>query len=585
MRTRGQPPRRSIVLILLLLNPAATFAYTFAGAAITAARNITLPLLTANDTMAVLGFAQTFTAAQTFTNGDFLLLGTSTGATTLNSGLSGAGNNTLTLPITSSDTLAALGTIQVWSAAQTFNGALTFGSSLTSSGTQTWALKANTASALQITDGTNAYLTVNTQTTTSGIAALTLNGTAPTIASAAGVTYSGIMDPAFTMTLTGTTTVTALNGLQYYTAAPTVTDSSSVTVTTASTIYIAGAPIAGGSVTITNAYTLLLGGGALGLTGSSTGITALLSGLSGSSNNILTLPTTASDTLAAIGTAQTWSALQTFGTNISILGAQFSGAGPTTNQLIQYNGTNWIAATVTASTVAWSGLTNPSASLSLTMAAADTTTFTLQQTTLTGFTWTSSTLTSGVLAAFTSTSTALAAGNSLVTITSSGANGTNAITATGLTISVTNTNVTSGTNVALTLTASGATTANYALSITGGNIQTTAAITWAVKANTASSLIIQDASGNPYYTINTQTSTSTAVGNLFTCAAPTIASAASATFFAFAMSNYIVTLTGTTTVTAMNGVMMNLGQPQLTDSSAVTVTTASTAATSSERLR
>lgn len=56
---------------LLLFNPAGTFAYTFAGAAIAAARTITLPLLTGNDTMAVLGFAQTFSALQTFTAGDF----------------------------------------------------------------------------------------------------------------------------------------------------------------------------------------------------------------------------------------------------------------------------------------------------------------------------------------------------------------------------------------------------------------------------------------------------------------------------------------------------------------------------------
>lgn len=51
---------------ILIKNPAATFSYTIAGSAITAARTLTLPLITASDTLASLGLAQTFTASQTF---------------------------------------------------------------------------------------------------------------------------------------------------------------------------------------------------------------------------------------------------------------------------------------------------------------------------------------------------------------------------------------------------------------------------------------------------------------------------------------------------------------------------------------
>lgn len=47
-------------------NPAGTFAYTIQSAAITAARTLNLPLITGSDTLATLGLAQTFTAAQTF---------------------------------------------------------------------------------------------------------------------------------------------------------------------------------------------------------------------------------------------------------------------------------------------------------------------------------------------------------------------------------------------------------------------------------------------------------------------------------------------------------------------------------------
>jgi hypothetical protein len=46
-------------------NPAFTFQYTFQAAAIAANRTLNIPLITATDTLAVLGLAQTFTAAQT----------------------------------------------------------------------------------------------------------------------------------------------------------------------------------------------------------------------------------------------------------------------------------------------------------------------------------------------------------------------------------------------------------------------------------------------------------------------------------------------------------------------------------------
>lgn len=64
--------------------------------------------------------ANTWSGVQTVTQSDLALLGSSTGKTTLNSGLSGAGNNTLTLPTTATDTLAALATAETWTAVQTF---------------------------------------------------------------------------------------------------------------------------------------------------------------------------------------------------------------------------------------------------------------------------------------------------------------------------------------------------------------------------------------------------------------------------------------------------------------------------------
>ena len=53
--------------IFALRNPADTFSYNLRSSAITAARDLTVPLLTANDELAVLALAQTFvTGAKTF---------------------------------------------------------------------------------------------------------------------------------------------------------------------------------------------------------------------------------------------------------------------------------------------------------------------------------------------------------------------------------------------------------------------------------------------------------------------------------------------------------------------------------------
>lgn len=51
---------------LRVRNPANTFKYDIVPAAIAADWNLTLPLITANDTLAALGLAQTFSAIQTF---------------------------------------------------------------------------------------------------------------------------------------------------------------------------------------------------------------------------------------------------------------------------------------------------------------------------------------------------------------------------------------------------------------------------------------------------------------------------------------------------------------------------------------
>lgn len=142
----------------------------------------------------------------------------------------------------------------------TISGALAVTSAgalnLTGAAASTWAMTANTAATLAITDGTNSYYTLNTQTGTSGVAAHTFAvGTATSFASATGNSFNLMSLPAYTLTQTGTTLVTALAGLAIKIGSPTVTDSSACTVTTASAVQING-PLPAGSVTFTNSFAL-----------------------------------------------------------------------------------------------------------------------------------------------------------------------------------------------------------------------------------------------------------------------------------------------------------------------------------------
>jgi hypothetical protein len=85
----------------------------------TAGKTYTFPATT--DTVAGIGTAQTWTAAQTFTNSDLKLLGSSTGVTTFTSANSGASNYTVTVPA-GSITVARTDAAQTFTGEQTFNG-------------------------------------------------------------------------------------------------------------------------------------------------------------------------------------------------------------------------------------------------------------------------------------------------------------------------------------------------------------------------------------------------------------------------------------------------------------------------------
>lgn len=118
----------------------------------------------------------------------------------------------------------------------------------------TITVKANTAAALTITDATTSMYVVDTRNTVTGVIQHKFAASPPTIAGAAGTTFSMIGTTAFTLTDSTTTGVTALDGLMLNLAAPTIAQTGgAVTVTTASSLYISKV-VAGSSVTITNNY-------------------------------------------------------------------------------------------------------------------------------------------------------------------------------------------------------------------------------------------------------------------------------------------------------------------------------------------
>jgi len=122
-------------------------------------------------------------------------------------------------------------------------------------------IKSDTDAALEVYDGTTKIVEVDSRVTTDQMANVTLTGAPATFAAANGSTHRLLSLSPGTTTLTGSTGVTDMSGMGLYIGQPTQTDSSAVTVAKASTVYIAGEPAAGGSVTITAPYALEVASG------------------------------------------------------------------------------------------------------------------------------------------------------------------------------------------------------------------------------------------------------------------------------------------------------------------------------------
>lgn len=124
--------------------------------------------------------------------------------------------------------------------------------------------------------------TAGTNVTITNLYGLNVGSDATIGASAAGSTYRAIRVPAHTLTLTGTTQVTSACGVAGLAVnSVTITDASAVTVDAAASIYVVAAPVAAGSVTLTNPYSIWVDAGLTRLDG---GVTFAASGQSTLSN-------------------------------------------------------------------------------------------------------------------------------------------------------------------------------------------------------------------------------------------------------------------------------------------------------------
>ena len=172
---------------------------------------LTLPAGTA--TMAALGVAQSWTAAQTFGNANLLLSGSGSGASTLEAPATGGGTVTLRA---GSVTLAALSVAQTWSAAQKFNsgdftlagsssGTVTMNAPATGGGTLTLPAGTATMAALSVAQTWSAVQTFN-----SGDLSLAGSSTGSTLVNAAATASGTLTLPAATDTLVGKATTDTL---------------------------------------------------------------------------------------------------------------------------------------------------------------------------------------------------------------------------------------------------------------------------------------------------------------------------------------------------------------------------------------
>lgn len=276
-----------------------TTSYWNGSAAVSVQSNLSTSVNTSGDT--------TFTISATNVSLPVVTSGTWNGTAITNSYLAG--------PLVDSLTTESGGGITLTATNPSGVGAAYYTPSVSIGGD----LSGSSLSSLKVAELQGTTLTISSPSTNQVIV---WNGTAwvnASVPATAGVTSLN--------SLTGALTIAAGTGITVTASTPDITISNSgvVSLTAGNGISVSSST---GSVTVS----AVLNGA------------TLLNGSSGLSLNL--------------GNANTWTAVQTFGNNISFGGAQVSVATLTTNQLLSYNGTNWNNASLAAGTgISISGLT------------------------------------------------------------------------------------------------------------------------------------------------------------------------------------------------------------------------------------
>lgn len=131
---------------------------------------------------------------------------------------------------------------------------ITVNSSITFSAAGDIIAPANTAAALELSDGTTKVLVLDTRNTVKDVSNVKINPVAPTIATEAAAHLNpSLQIAAKTVTYTGTATVTSSHGVGLHIGIPTFTDAGAGTLSLTSNLYVAAVAAAGGSLTITAA--------------------------------------------------------------------------------------------------------------------------------------------------------------------------------------------------------------------------------------------------------------------------------------------------------------------------------------------
>lgn len=228
-------------------------------------------------------------------------LGTGSSSTTIN--IFNSTNNAISIDPKSNITFAQLASTSGTPTAITINPAANTGITLStevsqfilSASTQTWATGALTteryvqfgqptfafAAASTLTNAVNVDIATpvaGSNATFSNTFALRAGSSATIGATAAGMIYASVAVPAHTITVTGTTQVTSQDWSGLRLDQITYTDASAVTVDSAATMIIVGAPIAAGSVTLTKTYALNVKAGVSWFQGQINGSSAVLLG-------------------------------------------------------------------------------------------------------------------------------------------------------------------------------------------------------------------------------------------------------------------------------------------------------------------